>query len=181
VSAAPVLELIAGHTYEAKKPAAVGVFDLRVNDRQIAWVGPTEVQYDSPTVKMGRKLPFVTHEAFRKWAGRDVTSEGTDGEWRTIQDLVLKVQFEQQGDFAALSAAHAWCRENGVSYGSTDRTADIGLMVGDYVIAKWHNLTKREQNACHGRITGDARHGPLTLRISRAALAKAEPAKAEAA
>lgn len=88
-----------------------------------------------------------------------------------MADETITLQFDQPGDFAALHAAEAWCRENGVSYGSTDRTHTIGLMVGDYVIAKWRNLTAKERKQCHGTIFGDARHGPLTLRISRAALA----------
>lgn len=83
---------------------------------------------------------------------------------------VLVVHFDQPGDFRALYAAQAWCRERGISYGSTDRTDFIGLLVGDYVIAKWHNLTRKEQRQVDGTITGDARNGPLHLRINRAAL-----------
>lgn len=86
---------------------------------------------------------------------------------------VLVPKFDQQGDFAALYAAQAWCREHGVSFGSTDRTATIGLLVGDCWIAKWHNLTRKEQREVDGTITGDARNGPLHLRINRAALAPA--------
>jgi len=85
----------------------------------------------------------------------------------------IVMDFDQLGDFAALRAAEAWCRDNGVSYGPTDRTHTIGLLIGDYVIAKWHNLTTKERRACDGTIVGDARHGPLTLRIRRAAIAKA--------
>jgi len=88
----------------------------------------------------------------------------------TVDVLVLK--FDQQGDFAALYAAQAWCREHGVSYGSTDRTRTIGLLVGEYCIAKWHNLTRKERREVDGTITGDARNGPLHLRINRAALAR---------
>lgn len=75
-------ELVVGHTYEAKRPARIGVFDALVNDRQIRWIGGGEVQYDSPTVKDGRKYPRVKLDAFLKWAGRDVTSEMPKGEWR---------------------------------------------------------------------------------------------------
>lgn len=81
------------------------------------------------------------------------------------------VQFSDADDWAALNAARAWCKARGVSYGPTDRTRTIGLLVGDYLIAKWHNLTPKERRECHGTITGDARNGPLTLRISSAALA----------
>lgn len=79
----PELELIAGHIYEAKRPAAIGIINPLINDRQIVWVGLLEVQYDSPSVAMGRRFPRVTHEAFRKWAKRDITAEMPEGEWRT--------------------------------------------------------------------------------------------------
>lgn len=78
------MELIAGHTYEARKPKASGVFNPLYNDRQIVYINWTErkVQYDSPTVAMGRRLPFTSFEKFEKWAGRDVTEEMPEGQWR---------------------------------------------------------------------------------------------------
>ena len=85
----------------------------------------------------------------------------------------IVMRFDQTGDFAALNAAHAWCREHGVSFGSTDRTGTIALMAGDYAIAKWRNLSPFERHNVDGTIAGDARNGPLTLRIARAAIAKA--------
>jgi hypothetical protein len=88
----------------------------------------------------------------------------------------LVIRFDQTGDFAAINAARQWCRQNGVSFGPLDRFDVVGLMVGDYAISKWHNMTEKEKKACDGTITGDFRNGPLTLRISRAALA-ARPSK----
>ena len=85
------------------------------------------------------------------------------------QDAVV-VRFDQTGDFAASRAAEAWCAARGISVGVSDRTHIRGLLVGSYHIAKWHNLTRKEQRACDGTITGDGRNGPLTLRISRGAL-----------
>ncbi len=82
----------------------------------------------------------------------------------------LVVLFEQTGEFVALGAALAWCHERGVSFGSTQRGAPIGLLVGDYAISKWRNMSAAEQAALHGTITGDARNGPLELRIDIAAL-----------
>lgn len=76
------LTLIVGHVYEAKRQTAIGLFPRLVNDRQIVWVGLMEVQYDSPTVAHGRKYPKVSHEAFRRWAARDVTDLMPKGEWR---------------------------------------------------------------------------------------------------
>ncbi|MCW0447230.1 hypothetical protein [Xanthomonas sacchari] len=82
----------------------------------------------------------------------------------------LIVQFEQTGEFAALDAARAWCCERGVSYGSLQQGAPIGLLVGDYAISKWRNMSATERAAQHGTITGDGRNGPLELRIDIAAL-----------
>lgn len=90
-------------------------------------------------------------------------------------DDTLVIRFEQTGTFAAAHAAEQWCREHGVSYGSSDRSGTQGLLVGDFVIAKWRNLTPKERAECHGTITGDGREGPVVLRISRAALAEGRP------
>lgn len=102
-------------------------------------------------------------------------ADANDDRTAAIQrpDDELVITFDQPGTFEALQAAEAWCRKRGISYGSSDRTGTIGLLVGDYVIAKWQNLTPSERRACHGRIIGDGRNGPVTLRISRAALARA--------
>ena len=90
-------------------------------------------------------------------------------------DDMMVVHFDQTGTFAAMHCAEQWCREHRVSYGPSERGSPIGLLVGDYVIAKWRNLTPKERAECHGQITGDGREGPLVLRISRAALAGAKP------
>lgn len=73
-------DLLINRTYEAKRPATT-VFGL-LNDRQIVWIGLTDVQYDSPTVRVGSKYPTIPIEKFLKWAGRDVTAEMPKGEWR---------------------------------------------------------------------------------------------------
>ncbi|CAM5386977.1 hypothetical protein [Rhodanobacter lindaniclasticus] len=79
---ADVLQLVVGHVYEAKRPTVVGLFDRFINDRQILWVGLTEVQYDSPTVRPGWHYPKISAEAFRNWAARDVTHLMPRNEWR---------------------------------------------------------------------------------------------------
>ena len=80
--AATAIELIVGHVYEAKRPKSVGMFEPLINDRQIKWIGFEEVQYDSPTVGLGRRYPRVSKEAFLKWAARDITKEMPPDEWR---------------------------------------------------------------------------------------------------
>lgn len=77
----------------------------------------------------------------------------------------LKIEFNQTGDFSAYTAAKAWCDERGISYGSTQRDAPVGLMYGDYEISKWRNMTAAEIAQLDGRITGDKRNGPVTITI----------------
>lgn len=64
----------------------------------------------------------------------------------------MKIEFEGDGSrFSALSAAHRWCKDHGISYGSTTaRYAYVGLMIGDYSIAKWHDLSQKERSQLHG-------------------------------
>ena len=81
--AATSLELIVDHVYEAKRPRSVGLFEPLMNDRQIKFIGFDYVQYDSPTVDLGREYPKVSKEAFLKWAGRDITKEMPPGVWRS--------------------------------------------------------------------------------------------------
>lgn len=79
-----VLELKVGHVYRAKRPARSGtIFKPVYNDRMIVWVSAwgNEVQYDSPSVSIGRKLPIVSKEKFLSWAGKDVTEGYPKSEW----------------------------------------------------------------------------------------------------
>lgn len=74
-----------GHTYSAKRPASVGVFDPVWNDRMILRLWENSVQYDSPTIRDGRKYPIVSKEKFLRWAKEDVTDEIPEGSWRSAQ------------------------------------------------------------------------------------------------
>lgn len=74
-------DLQVGRCYRAKRPARIGLFPSLINDRQIKWIGGDQVQYDSPSVKDGRRYPVVKIEAFLKWADRDVTDELPKGQW----------------------------------------------------------------------------------------------------
>ncbi len=76
-------DIIVGHTYSSKRPKGVGLFPTLMDDRQVKWTGNgIHVQYDSPTVRMGRNYPTTTMEKFLKWADRDITDEMPKGEWR---------------------------------------------------------------------------------------------------
>lgn len=76
--------------------------------------------------------------------------------------------FSQTGTFRALYAAQDWLRENGYSYGSTCREMPIGLMKGDYCIAKWKNLTQEGIAALDGVMQGSLREGPIEIRLKQA-------------
>lgn len=77
------LTLTVGRVYRAKRPQPTGsLFSPIINDRQIRWIGLYEVQYDSPSIRIGGKYRKVTREAFLKWAARDVTDElPENGDW----------------------------------------------------------------------------------------------------
>jgi len=75
-------KILVGHIYRAKnpKPCFVGHIEF-FNDRQVTWIGLSEVQYDSPTVRNGRKYPKVSIEKFKAWMGDDVTEQMPELEW----------------------------------------------------------------------------------------------------
>ena len=74
--------------------------------------------------------------------------------------------FDQKGEFQAFYSAQAWCKSNGISQGSMQRGSPIGLMHGDVCISKWGNLTKAEQDECHGTMTSPSfRDGPVTINM----------------
>jgi hypothetical protein len=49
----------------------------------------------------------------------------------------MKKVFKSAETFKAYSLAEAWCKENGISYGPSCAASPIGLLFGDYQIAKW--------------------------------------------
>src|SRR3546814_4375627 len=77
----------------------------------------------------------------------------------------MEIVFDQKGTFNALEAARQWCRDNGVSYGSSCAMSPTGLLRGDYCIAKWRNLTPKERKQLDGTMSGDMREGPVTIRL----------------
>jgi hypothetical protein len=88
--------------------------------------------------------------------------------------------FNETGTFQALYAAKAWLAANGYSCGTTCRDMPCGILKGDFVIAKWKNLTKKESEQLDGRLEGDMREGPITITLKEAppdstAIAALEP------
>lgn len=78
---------------------------------------------------------------------------------------MVTIVFDQPGDFEACRAAERWCSERGISVGEMQGPAPRGLLVGDFWIAKWRNLNNAEKRALNGRMTGDMRHGPVTITL----------------
>jgi hypothetical protein len=68
-------------------------------------------------------------------------------------------------DFSAMTAAENWCKENGISVGRMQGPSPRGLLRGDFDIAKWRNLSKREKAELHGQMTGNMRNGPVTVEM----------------
>jgi len=77
----------------------------------------------------------------------------------------MKQLFNERGDFKAMYAAEKWCEQNGYSVGSSERGSPRCLMRGDWVVAKWRNLTAAERLECHGVMKGDMRNGPVTVEV----------------
>lgn len=82
----------------------------------------------------------------------------------------MRIEFTQQGTFQALNAARAWCRENGVSYGSSCAMRPTGLLFGEYAISKWRNLSKQERDDLHGTMSGEFREGPVVIELKDSAV-----------
>jgi hypothetical protein len=76
--------------------------------------------------------------------------------------------------FAPARAAEAFCEKAGLSVGRMDRWDYRGILLGYYDIAKWHNLSSDDIRGLHGVLSGDSRHGPMTLTLT-------DPAAIEAA
>lgn len=74
--------------------------------------------------------------------------------------------FSEHGTFQAFYAAQRWLEKNGYSFGSNCRGSPVGILKGDFIIAKWRNLTPREIDQLDGQMTGDMRNGPVTVRLT---------------
>jgi hypothetical protein len=74
------------------------------------------------------------------------------------------IVFAADDDFGAKHAAEKWLKDRGISYGSSCACAPQCLLIGNYAIAKWRNLTTRERKQCHGTLDFD-RGGPAIVRI----------------
>ena len=79
---------------------------------------------------------------------------------------MIEITFDQIGDFTAVGAARDWLSEHGYSYGSMCMDMPIGILKGEWSIAKWRNLTGKEREQLDGQLTSkDFREGPVVLRL----------------
>lgn len=77
------MDIERGHIYRAKKPKRVDLFLVGefYDDRQVKYVSATQVQYDSATIRRGRKYPTIDRAKFEAWAGSDVTDGYPEDDW----------------------------------------------------------------------------------------------------
>jgi hypothetical protein len=81
-----------------------------------------------------------------------------------------EITFNQTGDFKAVNAAQKWLHENGYSYGSMCMDMPIGILKGDWCIAKWRNLNAKERKQLDGQlISKDFREGPVVIQLKEPA------------
>lgn len=79
----------------------------------------------------------------------------------------MKITLPNTGThFSGHYAAVQWCHEHGVSSGSMCGAAPIALMRGDYLVAKWRNLSPQERRTAHGLMTSpNWRSGDVTIEM----------------
>lgn len=68
-------DLKVGSTYRAKRYREIMMSFNTLggnNDRTIVWMSDTKVQYDSDTVRIGRRLPTIGIEVFLRWAKEEI-------------------------------------------------------------------------------------------------------------
>lgn len=91
------------------------------------------------------------------------------GELRFDPDWTMT--FTQQGEYEACHAAERFLQERGFSVGIMQGPSPRAIMLGDYQIAKWRNLSREDIAKNHGAMTGNMRTGPITIVIYGSGLA----------
>jgi len=82
------------------------------------------------------------------------------------KEVKEKHEFNVQGTFESYYAASKWAKDNGYSMGSMDGLNPIALMKDYDYIAKWHNISRTEQQLVHGVMISDYfREKPVTILI----------------
>ena len=77
-----------------------------------------------------------------------------------------KHYFNVEGTFESYYAASSWAKQNGYTAGSMDSFNPIALMKDYDYVAKWHNISRKEQQDVHGVMISDYfREKPVTILI----------------
>lgn len=83
---------------------------------------------------------------------------------------MIEMTFNQTGDFVAVDLARVWLKDHGYSYGSMCMDMPIGILKGDWRIAKWRNLTGKERDQLDGQmVSSDFRNGPVVIQLKESA------------
>lgn len=69
------------------------------------------------------------------------------------------------GNFEACREAEEWCSERGISVGAMEREKPRALLNEPCCIGKWSKLSGPERRQMDGTMTGDMRHGPVTIEL----------------
>lgn len=78
--------------------------------------------------------------------------------------VTRQIDFDPAGTFAAFRTAEGWLNDNGYSSGSMCGQLPIAIKWGNFLVAKWKNLTKSEQKNVDGvMISSDFREGGVTV------------------
>lgn len=78
----------------------------------------------------------------------------------------MKRVFDAPGcNFEACHEAEEWCEERGIAVGAMEREKPRGLMHEPCWLGKWSQLSDLVRQKLHGRMTGDMRHGPVTVEL----------------
>lgn len=84
------------------------------------------------------------------------------------REIKQELSFKESGTFASYYKACGWLKDNGYSYGDTaiSRSNHCGILKGDFSIAKWYNLTKKEISQLDGVMTSyDYREGEVFITL----------------
>jgi hypothetical protein len=85
-----------------------------------------------------------------------------------MKKTIREFKFKESGTFASYYKACEWLRNNGYSYGSMCSDEPIGILKGEYSIAKWKNLTDKERKALDGIMTSnDFREGEVNIKLTK--------------
>ncbi|MBN9078550.1 MAG: hypothetical protein BGN87_00295 [Rhizobiales bacterium 65-79] len=82
-----------------------------------------------------------------------------------MSGVTHRLTFSDAGDFAAERRAVAFLEERGFSVGRMQHREPRGILLGNFDIQKWHNLSAADRAGLHGVMTGDMRNGPVVVEM----------------